>query len=293
VTDWIKLAEPLVVSDGMGVDSTAMLLGLAERRIRPDAVIFADVGSEWPETYEAFAERNALLDALGFPRLTVVRYQPKRPKNGPFTTLEEQCLVNRSLPSLAFGRKKCSQLWKAEPIDKWVRERFADHIAAGGTVSRALGYEAGPREARRGYKPCGGIAATDDPAWRWVYPLREWGWDREACQAKLAEYSLVIHKSACFFCPAAKPYEVRELAERYPDLAARAVAIEDAGRPYARAVTGLWRRPCKGTRGAEAHPGTWRGYLEEQGLLPAEDLITRYRTRCPSSKPEQPEEQAA
>ena len=122
-----------------------------------------------------------------------------------------------------------------------------------------------------------------------MYPLREWNWTREACEAKIAEWSLApVRKSACIFCPHSKPSEVRELAQDYPELAARAIAVEDAGMPYATAVTGLWRRPCKGTRGAEAHPGNWRAFLDAEGLLPAEKLIRANRTRLASKKAERP-----
>ena len=37
---------PLVVHYGAGVDSTAMLVGMAQRGITPDLILFADVGAE-------------------------------------------------------------------------------------------------------------------------------------------------------------------------------------------------------------------------------------------------------
>lgn len=277
--------NPLVVSFGGGVDSTAMIIGLAERGIVPDAIVFADVGAEHPETYQHVQEIIPwLLGLLKFPALTTVRYKPSRPVNGHYETIEEQCLVNRTLPSAAFGMKKCSQKWKGAPIDSWVAKRFADHLAAGGIVDRAIGYEA--NETRRG-----GGQGMDDARWNWVYPLREWGWTRGDCVAKIEEWCLPeVRKSACFFCPHSKPNEVREMAEQHPDLAARAIAVEDAGMPYAQKVTGLWRRPCKGTRGSQKHPGNWREFLSEEGLLPAESLIKEARTRLSSKKPERPEE---
>ncbi len=42
--------EPIIVAYGAGVDSTAMLIGLRDRGIRPDLILFADTGSEKPET---------------------------------------------------------------------------------------------------------------------------------------------------------------------------------------------------------------------------------------------------
>jgi 3'-phosphoadenosine 5'-phosphosulfate sulfotransferase (PAPS reductase)/FAD synthetase len=43
--------SPLVVAYGLGVNSTAMLVEFAARKIRPDLILFADTGGEKPETY--------------------------------------------------------------------------------------------------------------------------------------------------------------------------------------------------------------------------------------------------
>ncbi len=41
----------LAVCFGAGVDSTAMLIALRAARLRPDVIMFADTGSEKPETH--------------------------------------------------------------------------------------------------------------------------------------------------------------------------------------------------------------------------------------------------
>ena len=43
--------QPFVVAYGMGVDSTAMLIGLSGIGIRPDLILFADVGGEKAVSY--------------------------------------------------------------------------------------------------------------------------------------------------------------------------------------------------------------------------------------------------
>lgn len=43
---------PLVVCYGMSRDSTALLVGLQQRGIRPDAILFAGVGVERQATYD-------------------------------------------------------------------------------------------------------------------------------------------------------------------------------------------------------------------------------------------------
>jgi hypothetical protein len=246
---------PLVQSNGLGVDSVAVLAGWYQRGIRPDAILHAQVGNEWPETYAYRPVLEAWLARVGFPAITDVQYVVKRPRHGHYATLEENCLVNGTLPSLAFGRKGCSLKWKGEPLDTKAREMFADHIARGGIVRRAIGYDAGPCDSRRG-----GVE-TEGP-WRWIYPLREWGWDRECCIAEIAAAGLPVPpKSACWFCPSTKPAELVQLARRHPDLARRAVELEDRARPRLTKISGLWGRGTKGTRGGEAKPGSWRDYL--------------------------------
>ncbi len=251
------MIEPLAVSYGMGVDSTAVLVGLHARGIRPDWIGHAQVGNEHPETYAYRPIIDAWLARVGFPAITDVRYVVQRPKNGPYATLEENCLVNETLPSLAFGYKKCSLKWKGEPLDAEVARTFAAHIAAGGKVARAIGYDAGPCDSKRG-----GVE-TKGP-WHWVYPLREWGWDRERCELEIVRAGLPVPpKSACFFCPSTKPRELIQLARRHPDLARRAVVLEDRARPHLTVIKGLWGKGTKGTRGGEAKPGSWREFLAE------------------------------
>lgn len=90
-----------LVAYGLGVDSTAMLVELARRDIRPDLILFADTGGEKPETYEYLHVIRPFLASVGFPDVVTVRYQPKR---AVYHTLEGQCLHTGTLP-LAYGGK--------------------------------------------------------------------------------------------------------------------------------------------------------------------------------------------
>ena len=67
------LRQPLVVAYGMGVDSTAVLVRFAQLGIRPDLILFADVGGEKAETYAYLETINAFLEAHGMPQVTVHR----------------------------------------------------------------------------------------------------------------------------------------------------------------------------------------------------------------------------
>jgi hypothetical protein len=208
--------RPLFVSYGMGVDSTAVLVGFQSRGIIPDAITFADVGDEKVETREYFPIISEWLAKHGFPPISVVRYVPKRFKYAPgYKSLGENCLCNATLPSLAFGMKACSLKWKVAP-----QERFdAEHPLAktawamGRKVTRAIGYDASPADSRRATYAG---AKGENPKYNFVYPLRDWGWTRQQCIAEIEAAGLPAPpKSACVFCPATKPDELRTFRPEY------------------------------------------------------------------------------
>ena len=252
------MVEPLVVSYGAGVDSTAMLIGLHARGIRPDAILFADTGGEHPGTYYYLSYFAEWLADVGFPAITTVRRAPTVARNGrgTYRTLEENCLINGTLPSLAFGRKACSLKWKVDPMNRWVAawQPAIDAWERGERVRRAIGYDAGPKDAKRSW------SLTGDARYSYEYPLREWGWDRDECEDQIEAAGLYVpRKSACFFCPATQPHELRELAEQRPDLCNRIRRLEENAAPQLTKIEGLWR---KSTR---SRPGSMTVFLN---LLP-------------------------
>ncbi len=249
---------PLVVADGMGVDSTAMLVRLWQLGIVPDAIVHADTGDEHPETVAYRAVRSAWLASVGFPALTIVRRAPsgkgtRARRDGAvdvsYATLGDNCLANKTLPSLAFGRKACSVKWKIEPQNKWTKTWGPARRAwaTGRRVVKLIGYDNGPKDSKRAHE------MTGDHRYAYAYPLREWGWDRERCIAEIkAAGVLVPRKSACVMCPASKPHEIAELVRDYPAIADRICLIEDTARPGLRNVEGLWRKATRTRPGSMA-----------------------------------------
>lgn len=243
--------QPFIVAYGMGVDSTAVLVGLHQRGIRPDLIMFADTGGEKPETYAYLPVINAWLESVGFPTVTVVRYAPVR---APYTTLEGKCEANETLPSLAFGGKSCSLVFKREPQDKFCKTwaPAVEAWAAGRKVTKAIGYDNGPADGRRS-------KITDDAKYAYWYPLRQWQWDREECKRQIEAAGLPLPmKSACWFCPASKKPEVDWLAAEHPELFARAIAMEDLARSG--------KHGLGSTKGLGRN-WSWRAYGESRGLV--------------------------
>jgi hypothetical protein len=260
--DW-----PLVVAYGLGVNSTAMLVEFARRRIRPDMILFADTGGEKPETYRYMPVIQSYLKKVEFPPVVTVRYEPK---TAPYSTLEGQCLHTGTLPSLAYGGKTCSLKFKRGPADAHVLRHFppAKLIEQGRRVVRAIGFDA--TEERRTYagvvkaigldageshrltwaKPKPGEpdrklsreAKLDAEFFTYYYPLFDWAMDRAACEQSIRDAGLPVPvKSACWFCPASKKHEIVWLRERHPELLERALAIEANAKPNLTSVVGLGR----------------------------------------------------
>ena len=260
---------PIVVAYGMGVDSTTALIGLARRGIRPDLILFADTGGEKRETYDYKPVFQDWLDREGFPTIVTVRYKPVNFKNWPpYHTLEENCLTNGTLPSLAFGFKSCSLKWKVCPQDKFVQQwDVAREVWSNGQkVIKVIGYDAGPTDMRR--RNHAGNAS--DPRYDYQYPLIEWEWDRERCKEEIRRAGLKVPcKSACFFCPATKPEEI----DKFPsDLLRRIIRMEARAQPRLIKVEGLWR---KSTR---TRPGSITQYIAAKNLLPAEEIVDLLET---------------
>jgi len=306
--DWKALAgfdprSPLVVSYGRGVDSTAMLVEMQRRGIRPDLIIFSDTGAEKPETLAPAAGFDRWLESVGFPPVTVVVYHVHEAR---YFTLEGNCLQNDVLPSLSYGGHSCSKKWKIDSIDDavWGVTGWAPAIAAlrsGVQTIRAIGYDASPADTKRFDKQQKREAANKAAAkwspWSNWYPLVGWKLERAELKKIIASVpelaALFVEtagrscpvKSACFFCPASKEAEVLELGRKHPELVLRAAVMEFRAATGKHGLTtlnglGLGREKgaAKGTRNfswtrlLQSHgllSMDWRTEAEAAGLLPA------------------------
>ena len=127
----------LAVCWGVGWDSTAMLIEVRNRGLRPDLITFADVGAEKPLTYEFIPVFSQWLKDNDFPAPTICTYKPMEKTNARYRRavvglLREMRIManevtiarlsrifgnmvsNQTLPGIAFGKKSCSIKWKVE-----------------------------------------------------------------------------------------------------------------------------------------------------------------------------------
>ncbi len=233
------LAEPaqmdVVLSYGLGVDSTALLLRWL---IEPSSrdfdlsrllVVTSMTGDEWPRTGE-LVEQHVL------PRLaeTGVRYAqvaragalqragicvledtaaPRRLHIDGAYKLSDELTSAGTVPQVG-GNRRCSMKFKGWVIDAYL----ARH--APGATRHAFGFEAGeqrratdcerhmPGRLAFGFEATEQVRARraadyDTPHRAAEFPLIDWGWDREDCRRYIEQITGVIDwpKSACVYCP--------------------------------------------------------------------------------------------
>lgn len=227
-----------VVSFGGGTNSAAMIIGMYERNIPIDLILFADPGAEQPHTYEFIKVFNQWLVDHCLPEIVTVF---RNDKDGNRLTLERECLQSHSLPSIAYGFKKCSLKHKIGPQEKYCNndDRCRAVWAEGERVHKFIGYDAG--ETRR----VDHAAAIDAADKKYIkhYPLYEWGWTRDDCKAAIEAAGVPLPgKSSCFYCPSMKKAEIVELYKKYPDLFERAIALEHNAAETLTSTKGLGRR---------------------------------------------------
>ncbi|MGW5657207.1 hypothetical protein [Streptomyces humi] len=201
-----------VINWGLGADSTAYL---AEMLTDPaaygidlarTAVLYMATGSEWPETRLLVTEfilpllrehgvrfvqlaRNGHLKSAGFTVLDDSRHPDRLFARGPWTLWEDLESVG-TVPQQA-GTRKCSLWAKGDVGDWWIKQVFA-----GRPFRQILGFNA-DEEGRR----FGDQVASKIPGRTGVFPLIDWGWDRQQCEDYLYKrFGVHWPKSYCTFC---------------------------------------------------------------------------------------------
>lgn len=211
-----------IVSYGGGTNSTAMLIGMVNEGLRPDAILFADTGGEKPETYSYVKYFSDWLVSKGFPAIDIVKYETKA---GEVMPLEKYLLEKKVLPPIAYGFKSCSEKYKTRPVQKFIKNHFPGYL-----IERYMGFDANEKNR---LKPNPVRGHTN------VYKLVEWQWNRERCVQEILKAGLCLPgKSSCFFCPNMTRHEVLRLS---PDLQERAVKIERTAAPNLMELSGLGR----------------------------------------------------
>lgn len=224
------MKRPWGINSGGGLDSTAVILECLRRGIVPDWILFADTGSERPDTLKHVSRMRKFLrkNSPNWPEITIVKWIRK---DGSFEALHDNCLRTGHLPSKAYGYAGCTSKWKIQPMDRWRKE---NNFQRG---MFAVGYNAS--ESRRIKTAC---QRGDDPNFTAWYPLVAWGITRDMVEDIVKDAGFDVKKSSCFMCPNMKKEEWDELKAKHPVLYENARLIEErafSNGNYGKGGTGL------------------------------------------------------
>jgi hypothetical protein len=215
-----------VISYGGGVQSTALLVLAAQRRIDFGVFLFANVGddSEDPATLtyvDRYAKPYAALHGIQLIELRRTR------RDGTTETLYGR-LTNpgsRSVPipvrmaNGAPGTRSCTADFKIRVVGRWLTAHSATE-----TNPAAVGIGISLDEIERVNN------RRAQPYERPVYPLLDHTppLRRSDCQRIIAGAGLPVPgKSACWFCPFRRPAAFADMRRDRPELFAKACALEN------------------------------------------------------------------
>lgn len=215
----------LSVSYGGGVQSTALLVLAAERKLDARLFLFSNVGerSEHPDTLRYVREiAMPYAEAHGIELVELRRTK----KDGTVEDLRDR--LDRGRSAIPVRRSKdgppmsrsCTADFKVKVIGKELKRRGATKDDPW-TVCIGISVDEIER-AKPGIDP-------RSPFQNRVYPLLDLGLHRSDCRRLIADAGLPVPpKSSCFFCPFHDREAWRRLKRETPGLFAEAVEIEAA-----------------------------------------------------------------
>ncbi len=223
-----KKNEYAAISASGGKDSTALTILMVERGLHVDAVLYADVGMNFPEMNAHMDKLDDYLYRNRGIHITVLRH----PKGFEYLMFDEP----KVKPGAIEKRKKmgiplCGNGWPGVRV-RWCTGQLKTHL---------LTKEGNRLRQEKNIIHYIGIAA--DEAHRCKldkdkrYPLVEWG-ITEADALKICyEHGFdfgglyeIYHRASCFCCPFQTVNELRNLRHYHPDLWARLLDMDNRAR---------------------------------------------------------------
>lgn len=209
------------ISYGGGVQSTALIVLVANGVLTADKAVFANTGddSEHPATLEYVRTVAAPYAAeAGVPIVEL-----RRVIRGKEQTLYDYVIKDKISTRIpirmaggAPGNRACTSEWKIGVIDRYLTwEGFDEWVRA----TALVGISADEVQRLSGRKP----GKAHDPE----YPLVDLGLTRDDCAEIIREAGLPVPpKSSCWFCPMKSRAQWSEMKLVEPELFAKAVEME-------------------------------------------------------------------
>lgn len=196
-----------VLSYGGGVNSTALMILLVKRKLPLDYIIFADTGSERPETYYYLKHAKAYAERHDIP------FKIVQVRNGD--SLYDRCKRRKVIPSKTW--RWCTRDLKIRPIYAFYRSLHSQIFQYVG-----IDYDEVHRmkDNRVGYV-------------KNVYPLIDYRIGRQQCIEIIKDARLPVPiKSGCYFCPFRNNEDWANLYNDHPELYKKAMLLEERSKHH-------------------------------------------------------------
>jgi len=197
-----------ILNFGAGINSTALIIELVKRNMKPDHVIFADTGNELPETYEHVERMKNWFEKNGISFLIV------KSKYG--IPLYDYYFAKKTIPWRKF--RDCTDKFKKAPIAVFLKQFKNEGVMQYIGISIDEVHRVRKSEIK------------------WIelsYPLVEWRIDRKKCIEIIEREGLKVPvKSGCFLCPFQPLESWKNLFNIHPELFAKAEQMEKQNRTY-------------------------------------------------------------
>ena len=215
----------IYLSLGAGVDTTAIIL-MPDVMDKTDFILFADTGSENPETYDYLNNIiKPYLEKIQKP--LVIVHGEEIINNKPVTNMEEAYLGWNAIP-VRFLRH-CTDKWKIRPMNRYLKEHYPE-----GNLIKIIGFA---------YDEIQRVKCQSDETW---YPLIEKKMTRADCIKYIQSRGFPVPpKSGCFYCPFQRINQWKELRSNHPDLWQRAIELEKNGSHYPEMTLSNFKRHSK------------------------------------------------
>lgn len=139
-----------------------------------------------------------------------------------FYSLSQECIITGTLPSKAYGKSNCSQMWKIEPqqefekqwmIEQGLWEKKGRSIVPHVKIRKVIGFHS-DEVHRLIDKKTGQMRSLQDRLYEYEYPLMLAMLNNQDCINGIAASGLPIPpKSSCIFCPRKKIAEIKSMNE--------------------------------------------------------------------------------
>lgn len=196
-----------ILNFGAGVNSTALIIEMVKRNMKPDYVVFADTGSEMPETYQHVEKMTGWFQRKGLEFIIV------RSKHKP---IYDYYFNKEMIPSRQF--RDCTDKFKKQPILKFLKQFKTEG------VKQYIGI---------GYDEPSRIRQSETKWIEFSYPLWEWRITRQKCIEIIQEEGLDVPvKSGCFMCPFQSNESWKSLFKTHKELFKKSREMEENGSRY-------------------------------------------------------------